>query len=44
VLKALPLDLTSGIRPLSMVWRAPDPSPTIRRALEALRAVARELS
>lgn len=44
VLKALPLDLTSGIRPLSMVWRDPDPSPTIRRALEALRAVARELS
>lgn len=44
VLKALPLDLTSGIRPLSMVWREADPSPTIRRALDALRAVARELA
>ena len=44
VLKALPLDLTIGIHPLSMVWRDADPSPSIRRALQVMREVARELA
>lgn len=44
VLKALPLNLTSDISSLSMVWRDAKPSPIVARALDALRAVARELS
>jgi DNA-binding transcriptional LysR family regulator len=43
VLKALPLHLTSDIASLSMVWRDPNPSPIVARALEALRTVAREM-
>lgn len=42
VLKALPLDLTSEIAAVSMVWRDIRPSPVLARALDALRAAARE--
>lgn len=41
VLKALPLELTSGIGPVGMVWRDAQPSPNVQRVLAALRAEAK---
>jgi DNA-binding transcriptional LysR family regulator len=44
VLKALPLELTSGIGPVGMVWRDSQPAPNVAKVLDRLRAVGRELS
>ncbi|MDA0707395.1 MAG: LysR substrate-binding domain-containing protein [Proteobacteria bacterium] len=44
VLKALHLELTSGIGSVGMMWRDAQPSPNVARVIDALRTVGRELS